>query len=397
MTYRKKRGSAMKKAVLCALAACTVMLCSCEQKNSSMLTESQAETTTKATSLTIASQSATATTEFRVTTTTRDPENTVFTSNDGYHTALEGKTEIMEFCKFIVRNWAKVYNGGEDFDFSPYCRYGELAKYLDYTAKHGAKMAKFGEAGQDNLYEMAYYESNGSVKIQAVYSTQEGTQGDFYFVVQSVDGKLVLSDMFFDRMDSIDLIVRPGERFNLEFWAKTGRCDELVKRYEEKEATFTVSDSKTLKDADKEKISGFCSYIADSWANYNSGDLNQAFFRYFKYSDLSTYIKDTANAFAVDGGRYFDANKTDLKIESIKLDGVNAVVTGTYENYRREQVKLVIIVENVGGHLQVSDIICGQKDMPDSKYRPEQVKKLMTEYWAQVGKLAELEKKMGFR
>ena len=235
----------MKKVILCALAACTVMLCSCEQKNSSMLTESQAETTTKSTSLTIASQSATATTEFRVTTTTRDPENTVFTSNDGYHTALEGKTEIMEFCKFVVRNWAKVYNGGEDFDFSPYCRYGELAKYLDYTAKHGAKMAKFGEAGQDNLYEMAYYESNGSVKIQAVYSTQEGTQGDFYFVVQSVDGNLVLSDMYFDRMDSIDLIVRPGERFNLEFWAKTGRCDELVKRYEEKEATFTVTVAET--------------------------------------------------------------------------------------------------------------------------------------------------------
>ena len=385
----------MKKVILCALAACTVMLCSCEQKNSSMLTESQAETTTKATSLTIASQSATATTEFRVTTTTRDPENTVFTSNDGYHTALEGKTEIMEFCKFIVKNWAKVYDGGEDFDFSPYCRYGELARYLDYTAKHGAKAEMFSDTASVGLAEMAYYESNGSVKIQALYYSPHSTQGDFYFVVQSVDGKLVLSDMFFDRMDSIDLIVRPGERFNLEFWAKTGRCDELVKRYEEKEATFTVSDSKTLKDADKEKISGFCSYIADGWAGYVSGNWNEAFFRYFKYSDLRNYIAETEPFFAVDGGKYFDADKTDLKIESIKLDGVNAVVTGTYENYRREQVKLVIIVENVGGHLQVSDIICGQKDMPDSMYRPEQVKKLMTEYWAQVGKLAELEKKMG--
>lgn len=397
MTYRKKRGSAMKKAVMCALAACTVMLCSCEQKNSSMLTESQAETTTKPTSLTIASQSATETTQFRVTTTTRDPENTVFTSNDGYHTELEGKTEIMEFCKFIVRNWAKVYNGGEDFDFSPYCRYGELAKYLDYTAKHGAKAEMFSDTASVGLAEMAYYESNGTVKIQALYYSPQSTQGDFYFVVQSVDGKLVLSDMFFDRMDSIDLIVRPGERFNADYWAKTGRCDELVKKYEEKEAAFVVSDAKTLRDADKEKISNFCSYIADSWANYNSGDLNQAFFRYFKYSDLSTYIKDTENAFAVDGGRYFDANKTDLKIESIKLDGVNAVVTGTYENYRKEQVELVIIVENVNRNLKVNDIICGQKDMADSEFRPEQVKNPKSEYWAQVGKLAELEKKMGFR
>lgn len=387
----------MKKAVLCALAACTVMLCSCEQKNSSMLTESQAETTTKSTSLTIASQSATETTQFRVTTTTRDPENTVFTSNDGYHTELEGKTEIMEFCKFIVRNWAKVYNGGEDFDFSPYCRYGELAKYLDYTAKHGAKAEMFSDTASVGLAEMAYYESNGTVKIQALYYSPQSTQGDFYFVVQSVDGKLVLSDMFFDRMDSIDLIVRPRERFNADYWAKTGRCDELVKKYEEKDTAFVVSDAKTLRDADKEKISGFCSYIADSWANYNSGDLNQAFFRYFKYSDLSTYIKDTANAFAVDGGRYFDANKTDLKIESIKLSGANATVTGTYENFLKEQVKLVIIVENVNRNLKVNDIICGQKDMADSKFRPEQVKNPKSEYWAQVGKLAELEKKMGFR
>ena len=215
----------MKKAVLCALAAGAVMLCSCEQKNSSRLTESQAETTTttRSTSLTIASQSATETTT---------TEKTEFTSKDGYHTELEGRTEIMEFCEFIVKKWAAVYNGGGDFDFSPYCRYGELARYLDYTAKHGAKMAKFGEAGQDNLYEMAYYESNGSVKIQAMYSAETETRGQFYFVVQSVDGRLVLGDMFFDAKGSVDNIVRPGEMYNAAFWAKAGRCDELVRKLE---------------------------------------------------------------------------------------------------------------------------------------------------------------------
>ena len=79
----------MKKAVLCALAACAVMLCSCEQKNDSMRTESQAETTTKATGLTIASQSKTGTTTMNVTTTTRAPDNTVFTSKDPCHTEIE--------------------------------------------------------------------------------------------------------------------------------------------------------------------------------------------------------------------------------------------------------------------------------------------------------------------
>lgn len=388
------KGKTMKRKMIIAVLFSALMLCSCEQKNDSRRTESQAETTKK-TSLTVASQSVTTTTTKENTTTTRSPDNTVFTSKDGYHTELEGKTEIMEFCKFIAKNWAKVYNGGADFDFTPYCRYGELAKYLDYTAKHGAK-TMFSDEPSTNLTELAYSVNNGTVYVRALYSSSTSADGKFDFVVQSVDGKLVLSDMFYDNMDSIDLLVRPEQlsRIDAQYWAKQGRCAELVKKYEKKAAAYTVSDAKTLQDADKEKISRFCIDIADDWANYVSGNMNDSFFRYLKYSDLGTYIKETMIDFAIDGGKYFDVSEADLKIESIKLNGANAAVTGTYPNYLKEQVKLVIIVENVGGQLMINDIICGHKNSPDSRLRAELVANPKSDYWVQVGKLAELEKTM---
>ncbi|MBQ3936770.1 MAG: hypothetical protein II722_06900, partial [Ruminococcus sp.] len=110
----------MKKILLIAAVCAALTLCSCEQKNS-RLTESQTEkTTTKQTSLTIASQTTTPTTPATTAATT---QKTVFTSKDSYHTELEGKNEILGFCKYITEKWAAVYSGGADFDFTPYCRY----------------------------------------------------------------------------------------------------------------------------------------------------------------------------------------------------------------------------------------------------------------------------------
>ncbi|MBQ2581865.1 MAG: hypothetical protein II574_09585, partial [Ruminococcus sp.] len=387
----------MKKAVLCALAACAVMLCSCEQKNDSMRTESQAETTTKATGLTIASQSKTGTTTMNVTTTTRAPDNTVFTSKDPYHTEIEGKTEIMEFCKFITRHWTAVYDGGNEFDFSPYCRYSELANYLNYSARYSVKEQKFGAADDCSLTELEYWESKGTVNITAIYSTKTGSVGEFYFIVQTVDGKLMLSDMFYESMSSVDMIVRAEQRSlrSTQYWAKQGRCNELIEMNEKIAAAYTVSDLKTLKDADKEKISEFCRYIADSWANFNCVDWgNDSFFRYLKYDHLGIYFKQTCRDYAVDGGRYFYPDRADLKIESIKLSGEYATVNGTYPNYLGQQVGLVIIVENVGGKLMLNDLICAQKNLPDALYRPEDVKNPKPNLWAQTNKLAQIEKKM---
>lgn len=387
----------MKRKMLIAVLLSTLMLCSCEQKNNSMRTESQAETTTKATGLTIASQSATETTTMNITTTTRAPDNTVFTSKDPYHTEIEGKTEILEFCKFMVRHWTAVYDGDDDFDFSPYCRYSELANYLNYSARYSVKEHKFGAADDSSLKELEYWESKGTVYIRAIYSTDTGGFGEFYFIVQTVDGKLMLSDMFYESMSSVDMIVRAEQRSlrSTEYWAKQGRCNELIKEYEKIAAAYTVSDTKTLKDADKEKIGEFCRYIADSWANFNCVDRgNDSFFRYLKYEDLGIYFKQTCQDFAVDGGRYFYPDRADLKIESIRLSGEYATVTGTYPNFLGQQVGLVIIVENVGGKLMLNDLICAQKNLPDAQYRPEDVKNPKPNLWAQTNKLEEIDKKI---
>jgi hypothetical protein len=155
-----------------------------------------------------------------------------------------------------------------------------------------------------------------------------------------------------------------------------------------------VSDKNTLTDADEEKIGEFSRYIADSWANYYCVDMNDSFFRYFKYDDMIVYFKRTSGYYAVDDGQYFYPDQADLKIESIKLSGAYATVTGTYPNHLRQHVKLVFIVQNVGGKLKLNDLICAQKELPDQQFRPQIVNDPKPDYWAQKGNLEQIQKKI---
>lgn len=381
----------MKRIILTTLLLLTLMLCACS--NTNRLTESRTEkTTTKQTSLTIASQATTPTTPATTAATTQKTE---FTSKDSYHTELEGKNEILGFCKYITEKWAAVYSGSADFDFTPYCRYSELAKYLDFTAKHSEKSSTLGNEPSVDISELSYWEASDAVKIKTLSSI--GDEYYFiYFIVQTVDGKLMLSDMMFESMDAIDLSIRAEQMHLLDakYWAKHGRYDELVKAFETEQTRFDVSDKNTLTDADEEKIGEFSRYIADSWANYNCVDMNDSFFRYFRYDDMIVYCKQTSEYYAVDGGQYFYPDQADLKIESIKLSGAYATVTGTYPNHLRQHVKLVFIVQNVGGKLKLNDLICAQKGLPDQQFRPQIVNDPKPDYWAQKGNLEQIEKKI---
>ncbi|MBQ9868315.1 MAG: hypothetical protein IJM32_01530 [Ruminococcus sp.] len=382
----------MKRIILTALLFLTLMLCACSS-NTSRLTESQTEkTTTKQTSLTIASQATTPTTPATTAATTQKTE---FTSKDSNHTELEGKNEILGFCKYITEKWAALYSGGADFDFTPYCRYSELARYLDFTAKHSEKSSTLGNEPSVNISELSYWEATDAVKIKTL-SSIGGEIQYIYFIVQTVDGKLMLSDMMFESMDAIDLSIRAEQMHLLDakYWAKQGRYDELVKAFEKDQTRFDVSDKNTLTDADEEKIGEFSRYIADSWANYCCVDMNDSFFRYFKYDDMIVYFKQTSSYYAVDGGQYFYPDQADLKIESIKLSGAYATVTGTYPNHLRQHVKFVFIVQNVGGKLKLNDLICAQKELPDQQFRPQIVNDPKPDYWAQKGNLEQIEKKI---
>lgn len=378
----------MKRIILTTLLLLTLMLCACS--NTNRLTESRTEkTTTKQTSLTIASQATTPTTPATTAATTQKTE---FTSKDSYHTELEGKNEILGFCKYITEKWAAVYSGGADFDFTPYCRYSELAKYLDFTAKHSEKSSTFSNGSSVEINELSYWEASDAVKTKTL--TSIGDEYYFiYFIVQTVDGKLMLSDMI---MDTIDQSIRAEQMHLLDakYWAKQGRYDELVKAFEKDQTRFDVSDKNTLTDADEEKIGEFSRYIADSWANYCCVDMNDSFFRYFKYDDMIVYFKQTSGYYAVDDGQYFYPDQADLKIESIKLSGAYATVTGTYPNHLRQHVKLVFIVQNVGGKLKLNDLICAQKELPDQQFRPQIVNDPKPDYWAQKGNLEQIEKKI---
>ncbi len=222
----------MKKVVLCALAASAVMLCSCEQKNSSQ-TESQAETTTtKATSLTIASQTAkttTTTTQSTTTTTSVSTEKTEFTSRDMYHTQQEEMQEIQEFCTFIVKKWAAVYNGEASFDFTPYCKYENLAKYLDYHAHYKDKM--FSHLSITQFTVLNYFGGSGTsdiITVDVMLSDSTAGYGAARFVVQSVEGKFVLCDMLWNTEASLDVRFKQEGRGSADYWAGCD-YDELIK------------------------------------------------------------------------------------------------------------------------------------------------------------------------
>lgn len=383
--------------ILLAVCALAAVLCACEKKNDSDITESQVTTTTtKATSLTFASQTAKTTTG--ETTVTSDTDKTVFTSKDMYHTEQEGKNEVKDFCRFIVRKWAAVYNGGASFDFTPYCKYSELAKYLDYEAKYSEKMMKFSDVQSADLSEIYYWQASNAARYQAIYTTSTSAQGTFNFVVQSVNGRLVLCDMTFDREDSLDTKFR-SEQIHLnssQYWAKQGRFDEIVQKIKRESDKYKLKSQDTLSSDDKALIEEFSQQTADCWARYVGADGNLAIFSYCKYEDLKTYIKMTGfgRGFDEPAVNYFSPDMYDLEISSITINGAVAVVRGDYQYYRKQKVPLVLIVENVGGKLMLNDLVCDIKDSSDNLYRPEFVKDPKPDYWKDASHLADIEKKV---
>lgn len=216
----------MKKILLIAAVCAALTLCSCEQKNSS-LTESQTETTTKATSLTIASQSATST----ATTTAATTEKTEFTSRDAYHTQAEERQEIKDFCGFVCRKWTAMYNGGQSFDFTPYCKYENLAKYLELETKASVKSTLFSDAPSAHLMELSYSNNDGIIFYTADYVYSTGVNGRFTFIVQSTGGKFKLCDMIYDAQESYDVKYRNEQlkKTDIDYWALCD-YDALVKR-----------------------------------------------------------------------------------------------------------------------------------------------------------------------
>ncbi len=223
----------MKRILLMFVVCSVLIMCSCDKKNDSLHTESQKATETQKTSLTIASQSATVTT---TTTTAATTEKTEFTSKDMYHTEQEEMQEIKDFCEFVCKKWTAVYNGGADFDFAPYCRFENLAKYLVLETKAKSKPSKFSDSLSAHLMELSYTNNGGIVRYTAVYSYDSGFQGKFTFIVQSSGGQLKLCDMIYDAEDSYDIKYRDEQMKNmsLDYWALCD-YDELVRRIESDE------------------------------------------------------------------------------------------------------------------------------------------------------------------
>ena len=377
----------MKRAVIGSVLAAALLLCACDKKDSSQ-TESQivsgtttTTATTKATSLTIASQHTT--------------QKTDFTSKDMNHTEQEERQEIEDFCRFIADKWVSEYNGGPHFDFTPYCKYEDLAKYLEYTAGRSDRSQKLDEITKTNFMigSLQYDENRGTVNITTL-NTKGYDYLQYGFVLQSVDGKFKLCDMLIDHEDSPDISVRADQfiKPDPEYWAKQGRYGEVIKAISEEKLAYSVKETDKLTDADMDTIRQFGIFIADRWAEYVGVSWNRAWFKYCRHNDMKEYFKMSRWEFAVDGGRYFEPDKSELTIESVKLSGTAAVIRGTYPNYLKEPVSLVIIAENVGGKLMLNDLI-NDVEYSDRTFRPEMVKDPKPDYWKDASHLTAIKKK----
>ncbi len=377
----------MKRIVLTAAAAVSLLLCGCENKNSS-LTESQMVSgttatteTTKATSLTIASQQTT--------------QKTDFTKKDMYHTEREGQDEVQEMCKFIARKWAEVYNGGESFDFSPYCEYEQLAKYLDYHAKYSEKKHRI---ITDNVIDMQYTENeNGdTVTASVLCSDDTDRQCLFLFLIQSDDkDRLKICDMLVDDPYLLDYRLRLDQLNSLDpnYWAVEGRYSSLLEQMGKNE--FKASSASGLNDSDKEKIAQLCNYIANGWTLLANGMFNAGIAPDCKYEQLYDYLRMSRDIFATDGGseRHYDPQEVEIIIKDIRLSGNYATVDASLSN-KGENERFVFIVENVGGKLLLNDMIFDHERSYDRRYRVEQIKDPKPDYWSDTSRFDKIKKKM---
>ena len=225
----------MKRAVIASLLAAMLFLSSCENKNSEK-TESQKEiTTTKATSLTIASQTATETTtaETEATTATKAAETTaeVFTveANDG----LSDKDTVVRFCDTVADKWAEMSNTGKDAGLAVYCKYPDCDRFLQLSAKLFDNHIFHPQ--ETDLDIQDYKIGSSCVTIKGVYSSKTGSYGLFVFVVENIGGKLALNDMIFDCENSAD------NRYRSEFvkdpkpdyWADASRYPAILEKTQE--------------------------------------------------------------------------------------------------------------------------------------------------------------------
>lgn len=188
-----------------------VLFCSCNKKEKNQITESNISTTeTRSTSLSIASQSGTTTAESSSQTmqteTTTDKQ---FLCKNPSGLSESDKKAVIEFCDYICHKWVELCRNTGDNDFSRDCKYSALYAHICSWSVPG-KLPSLPSDSISAHYEAQTFEVSGQFAIvSGVYENSRGSDGRIIFIIQNENGRLLVNDMIYDAMGSVDLLQRP--------------------------------------------------------------------------------------------------------------------------------------------------------------------------------------------
>lgn len=143
-------------------------------------------------------------------TTTQKP-----TSDDEFSAAgLQGiadsdKDTMVALCDLMCHKWAKSYNTKEKDYYTGLVNNSNFVKYLNLTALNVTLMGI--PDSPDAAFTFETMTSDGNfATLTGSYLSPSGGYGKFTFIVENVNGRFFVNDMYYDASpDLVDKLVRP--------------------------------------------------------------------------------------------------------------------------------------------------------------------------------------------
>lgn len=147
---------------------------------------------------------------------------------------------VLSVCNEALVTYVQAVKDNDEADFTPYIDNDNLLKYLKYRVENHPYSYTKECTIKPMVTEVKFCDDYVLVTVLAgIMEEPDGfsLQGNNYFLVENVDGRLCISEWYWDHMDSPDVELRGefSEENNLRYW-------ELPEKYEP--VLNTISDGK---------------------------------------------------------------------------------------------------------------------------------------------------------
>lgn len=142
------------------------------------------------------------------------PQGTT-SANDFTAAGLQGITDddkdiLVALCNLMCHKWAKSWKNKEEYDYTGLVNNSNFVKYLNLSALNANIMGI-----SDSIYMKFELESmtvdSSFATLTGLYLSSNGGDGVFTFIVENVNGRFYVNDMFYSTAPnkSPDQLIRP--------------------------------------------------------------------------------------------------------------------------------------------------------------------------------------------